>query len=187
MKKQSAFVCLSLMLMVAMISAGAQTPSPTPAPAPEANEGVHFVTDTALYQLSDGKQATVFSARFPVTPRFSGVFSQWLVPPVGGNVSLAGVEFREKLAHLVKNQSLNPELAKFEVFGRAQLGSEIDKDNKRNFAYGFEGGLEFPVGTIAGGTIKTGVRLGFLGIPYEGQHYRLGSNATVSPQVSISF
>jgi len=137
-----------------------------------------------MYQLSDGKTATVFSARLPVSPRFSGVFSQWLVPPVDGNISLAGIEFRETLARLVKSSNFNPDLQKLEIFARGQLGSEIDSDNTRNFAYGIEGGVEFPVGTIAGGTVKTGVRFGFLGLPYEGKHYLLGSNATISPQIS---
>ena len=175
-----------LIALVLACACMAQTPTPTPAPV-DPNAGVHFVTDTAMYQLSDGKTATVFSARIPVSPRFSGVFSQWLVPPVNGNVSLAGVEFRESLASLVKNANFNPDLAKLEIFARGQIGSEIDSDNTRNFAYGIEGGLEFPVGTIAGGTIKTGVRFGFLGLPYEGKHIVLGSNATISPQVSVSF
>lgn len=172
-------------LMVA--SAFGQAAAPTPTPVPDPNDGVHFVTDTAFYQMSSGKNATVFSARVPLTARFSGVFSQWLVPPVNGNISMAGVEYRRSLADLLKNASVNPELKKFEIFARGQIGTEIDSDNSRNFAYGIEGGLEFPVGTVAGGVIKTGVRIGFLGLPYEGAHYVLGSQATISPQVSVSF
>lgn len=179
MKIFVSFICCLLFSIVA----AAQTATPPPEP----NTGVHFVTDTAMYQLSSGKQATVFTARLPVSPRFSGVFSQWLVPPVNGNISLAGVEFRETLAHILKNATFNPDLQKLEVFARGQLGSEIDSDNSRNFAYGLEAGVEFPIGTIAGGTVKTGVRFGFLGLPYEGQHFVLGSQATISPQVSVSF
>jgi hypothetical protein len=179
-----AFV-VGLVLMVAGAFGQAATPGPTPVPDP--NAGVHFVTDTAFYQMSSGKQATVFSARVPLTPKFSGVFSQWLVPPVNGNISLAGVEYRRSLADLLKNSSMNPDLKKLEIFARGQIGTEIDSDNSRNFAYGIEGGLEFPVGTVAGGVIKTGVRIGFLGLPYEGTHFVLGSQATISPQVSVSF
>lgn len=168
-------------------TAQAQTPAPSPTPSPEANQGVHFVNDCALYQLSGGKQATVCSARVPVTPRYSGVFSQWFVPTAKGNISMAGVEFRERLSHLLKKQGTNLDLSKFEIFARGQLGSEIDASNNRNFAYGVEGGVEFPIGTIGGGTVKTGVRFGFVGVPYAKEKFQLGSQATISPQVSVSF
>lgn len=160
----------------------------TPTPVPDPNVGVHFVTDTAFYQLSGGKQATVFTARIPVSVRYSGVLSQWLVPTAKGNVSLGGVEFRETLVHLIKSPNANPELQKLEVFGRGQIGTEMNSlDNSRNFAFAFEGGVEFPVGTVAGGTIKTGVRFGFLGVPGAKEHFELGSQATISPQISVSF
>jgi hypothetical protein len=169
------------LMAVLSLSMFAQTPTPGP------NDGVHFVTDTAMYQLSNGQQATVFTARLPVTSRYSAVLSGWMVPAAKGNISLGGLEFREKLAQLFK-KATNPDLAKVEVFARTQLGSELNSvDSSKHFAYGFEGGLEFPVGTIAGGTIKTGVRFGFLGVPGAHERFQLGSQATISPQVSLSF
>lgn len=45
-------------LMLTALPILAQTTPPPPAP----NDGVHFVEDTAFYQLTGGKQATVFTA-----------------------------------------------------------------------------------------------------------------------------
>src|ERR1051326_5102229 len=181
------FICTALLALMVTL-ASAQAPTPTPTPVADPNDGVHFVTDSAFYQLSNGKQATVFTARIPVSSRYSGVLSQWLVPTAKGNISLGGVEFPETLAHLLKNQYANPDLKKLEVFARGQIGTELNSiDNSRNFAYAIEGGLEFPIGTVAGGTIKTGVRFGFLGVPGAREHFELGSQATISPQVSVSF
>lgn len=184
------FVLALIALFASTANAQTPAPSPTPSatPAPDPNDGVHFVTDSAFYQLSSGKQATVFTARVPVTPRYSGVFSQWLIPTAKGNISMAGIEFRETLSSLIKKQSTNLNLAKFEIFARGQLGSEVNAiDNNRSFAYGIEGGLEFPIGTIGGGTVKTGVRFGFVGVPSAKEKFQLGSQATISPQVSVSF
>lgn len=155
-----------------------------PAPTPESNDGVKFVSDTAFYQLTGGKQATVFTARVPVTRRFSGMFSQWLIPTAKGNISEGGVEFREILAHILKAKGTNLDLKKFEVFARGMIGSEIDAANNRNFAYSFEGGIEFPIGTVAGGVVKTGVRFGFLGVPGSNEHFQLNGQGTISPQIS---
>lgn len=192
MKTRIYAVALSFALAAATALAQSQpapAPSPSPAPVVESNAGVHFVTDSAFYQLSDGKQATVFTARLPATPRFSGVFSEWLVPTAKGNISLAGIEYREVLSHIFKGAAAtNIDLSKFEIFARSQLGSEQNAvDGSKKFAYGVEGGIEFPVGTIGGGTVKTGVRIGFLGIPGTGERFRLGSQATISPQVSLAF
>lgn len=182
------FSFIATLFLALSVAAVAQTPSPTPTPAPAPNDGVHFVTDSAFYQLSSGKQATVFTARIPVTPKFSGVFSQWLIPTAKGNISMAGVEYRVPLSSLIKGKSTNLDLHKFEVFARGQLGSEVNAiDNNRSFAYGAEGGIEFPIGTIAGGTVKTGVRFGFVGVPQAREKFQLGSQATISPQVSVSF
>lgn len=182
---------IAVLILAFSVSAIAQTPSPTPSPTPapvaEPNVGVHFVSDCALYQLSSGKQATVCTARIPVTARYSPVFSQWFIPTAKGNISMGGVEFRDRLSHLIKAKSTNLDLNKFEVFARGQLGSEVDASNTRSFAYGIEGGLEFPVGTIGGGTVKTGVRFGFVGVPGANEKFQLGSQATISPQVSVSF
>lgn len=174
-----------LIALVLACACMAQTPTPTPAPTPDAPQ-VHFVENNAFYQMTDGKTATVFSAAVPVTKNFSGVFSQWFVPDVNGNISMAGIEYERNLGDLVKS-GINPELKLIRLFGRAQLGSEIDSNNTRNFAYSLEAGFDFPVGTMAGGTILTGASIGFLGLPYEGEHYVLGSGGTISPHVKFSF
>lgn len=203
---------LSILLLVLALPLAvcAQTPTPTPAPSPtpdcssaaiaagtaESNCGVHFITGSAFYQLSNGKQATEFDARLPLTPRWSGFAAVFAIPGAQGNVTVAGPEFRERLSHLLgkqsikTNQSLN--LSKVEVFGRGGLGSEVNSvNNQRSFAYSVEGGLEFPIATVAGGpVVKTGIRVGYLGVLHYGaapEKYFLGSNTTISPQVTISF
>jgi hypothetical protein len=197
-----------LLVLVAVSFAVAQTPSPVPAPAPsdcspaaidagtaESNCGVHFITGSAMYQLSNGKQATEFDARLPLSPRWSGYAALFTVPGARGNITVAGAEFRERLSHLVgktaNSQSIT-NLQKIEVFGRLGLGSEVNSiNNQRSFAYLTEGGVEFPVATVAGGpVVKTGVRIGFLGVASYGrapEHFVLGSNATISPQLTVNF
>lgn len=173
---------LVLMLTLPCVVWSQTTPPPPP------NDGVHFVEDSAFYQLSGGKQATVFTARIPLTGYYSPVFSQWFVPTSKGNISMGGVEYRRILGSFFKNTQTNIDLYKFQVYGRVQIGSEVNSvDNSRKFAYGVEGGLEYPIGTMAGGTVKAGVRFGFLGVPGAGEHFQLGSQATISPNVSVSF
>lgn len=179
----------------------AQTPAPDPcssaaidAGTAEANCAVHFITGSAFYQLSNGKQATEFDARLPLTSRWSGYAAVFAIPDAKGNITVAGAEYRERLNHLFGKAaaSSNVNLSKIQVFGRIGLGSEINSlNNQRSFAYSVEGGAEFPVMTMVGGpVVKAGVRIGYLGVTGYGrapEHYVLGSNTAVSPQLTISF
>lgn len=204
----SAVLAIFAFCAISLSQTPAPSPSPTPAPASnsacsstaiqagtaESNCAVHFVTGSAFYQLSNGKQATEFDARVPLTPRWSGFAAVYAVPTAQGNITVAGPEFREKLGHLLKSKSTQStlNLNKIQVFGRFGLGSEINsQNNNRSLAYLAEGGISFPVATVAGGpVVQAGVRIGFLGVVHPGavpEKFYLGSNTAISPQVSVSF
>lgn len=200
---------VALMLFCCAVCSFAQNPTPTPIPAATdpcsssainagtapANCGVHFITGSAFYQLSNGKQATEFDARLPVAPHWSGFAAVFAVPGAQGNITVGGVEYRERLSKVFKTAASSKagiNLSKIEAFGRVGLGSEANSvNNQRSFAYLTEGGVEFPVATMSGGpVVKAGVRIGFLGVAHYGaapEHFFLGSNTAISPQVSISF
>lgn len=204
---KSVILVLGAMLFLAPLVSRAQNPTPSPSPTPnpcssaaidagtaESNCGVHFITGSAFYQLADGKQATEFDARIPLAPRWSAFAAVYAVPDAQGNITVAGPEFREKLGHLFGKASTqsNLNLNKIEVFARAGLGSEANSvNNSRSFAYLTEGGVEFPIATVTGGpVVKTGFRIGYLGVLHYGaapEHFVLGSNTTISPQVTLSF
>lgn len=199
------FIIFVALLFLAPFVSRAQTPTPSPTPNPcssqaidagtaEANCAVHFITGSAFYQLSNGKQATEFDVRLPLTSRVSGFAAVFAIPDAKGSITVAGGEYRERLNHLFGKaaSSSNLNLSKIEIFGRVGLGSEINSINsQRAFAYSGEGGFEFPIATVAGGpVVKTGVRIGYIGVVGYGrapEHFILGSNTAVSPQVTISF
>jgi|SRR5579863_2409531 len=208
MKKLFAIVAILLISAFALAQTAAPSPTPNPQCAAstsatsqpatsEANCGLHFITGSAFYQLANGKQATEFDARLPLTPKYSFFAATFMIPAAKGNIVTAGGEFRERLSHLFKNptaKGYNLNLSKIEVFGRFGLGSEANNaltTTVRSFAYSVEGGAEFPIMTVVGGPlVKTGIRIGYIGVPNSGgtaEHFVLGSNVAISPQVTISF
>ncbi len=186
--KIAAVLLCCLALSVAM---HAQVPTPSPTPSAEPNTGAHFEVSTSYERLTSGANATVISARLPLTPRYSFVYSQYQIPSAHSQVYLAEGEFREKLSHLIKSKSAQINLDNIQVFARTGIGTKRDdQGNNPIFAWGIHGGAEVAVGQIGGGTVSVGLKVGLLGVPRQPvgpKIFILGSSAEVAPGVTLRF
>ena len=163
------------------------TPAPTPTPAP--NTGVRFSEETATFPLQGGGVANAITVRLPFTGHWSGVVTDFQIPGEDA-ITVAGAEYRTTLAKLFGKSSGNAQvnLKKFHVYARLQLGSEVEAaTGKHNFATYVGGGIEYPLGVIAGLKTYGGINLGRLDLPYTGSHYIMGSQNQVSPHVTFNF
>jgi len=186
-------IVIMVICMLAMfcLPAGAQTPTPTPPPSPEPNEGAHFDVSTEYVKLTTGGNATVVSARLPLTPRYSVVYSQYQVPSAKAQIYQGEVEFREKLSHLIKSSAFQINLDNVQVYLRAGAGTKRDDlGNNPIFAYGVHAGADVVIGKIGGGTLLVGLKGGFLGIPRQKagpRHFVLGSTPEIAPGLTVRF
>lgn len=169
----------------------AQTAIPSPTPSPESNVGVHFDVSTSFVKLTAGGDATLISARLPLTPRWSFQYDQYQVPTAKAQFFLGGAEFREKLAHLVKTKSLlfNPDA--IEIYAGAGIGTKRD-DLLQNplFAFGVHGGADIKIGQVGGGTLTAGVAFGYISAPAGNTgpvHFSFASSPEIAPKLAIRF
>lgn len=165
-------------------------PQPKPATV-EPNVGAHFEVSTAYERLMNGANATVMSARLPLTPRYSFVYSQYQIPTATAQVYLGEVEFREKLSHLISSSAAQIPLDSIQVFARCGLGTKRDdQGNNPAFAYGCHGGPEVQIGQVGGGVLSVGFKVGFLRVPRQPVGPRvfvLSSTAEIAPGVTLRF
>ena len=180
-----------LISMVILIGLMCQAQS-TPPPSPEPNIGSHIEVSTSYERLTNGGgNATVVSARLPVTPRFSAVYSQYQVPGAEGQIYLGEAEFREKASHIFKSRSLLVNLDNVELYARGGLGTKRDSlGNDPVLAYGFHVGADVKIGNVAGGQLDLRFMFGLLRIPRQPagpQTYTLGNTAEIAPGVVLRF
>jgi hypothetical protein len=188
MKMKALFLTLSLF---AGLAAFAQDAQPQPAQqqvvSAEPNEGAHFDISTSYAKLTDGADATVISARLPVSERFAVVYSQYQIPSLNAQFFLGQAEFRERASHIFKSKgSAQTNLDAIQLFVRGGAGSRRDSlGNPANFAYGVSGGAEIGIGQLATAATSLHFEVGFLGS--RGKFIVLQSSPTVGAGLSLRF
>lgn len=183
--------CLSIIVLFAISAfCQASAPSPKTDPAAEANAGVHFEISSAYLKDSNGRQATVVLARLPITDNTSLGYEQIQIPSADSQVYLGGFEYREKLGHLIKTKA-KFDLNQLQVYGQFGLGTKRDNSgNGPRFAYGVKGGVDFPLGTVGGGTLAAGASIGYIGVPSNPggpNRFVFGNSVQIAPQLSLRF
>jgi len=184
---------LTALLLLSAPFAQAQdaTPTPTPAISNEPNIGAHFEMSTSYERLLSGANATIISARLPLTPRYAFVYSQYQIPAATAQIFLGETEFREKLSHLMKSSSAQINLDAIQIWARGGFGTKRDdQGNNPAFAWGIHGGVDIGIGQIGGGTLSVGVKVGMLGVtkqPAGPKVFVLGSSAEIAPGLNLRF
>lgn len=184
-------ILIAALFAMASLCAVAQSPTPSPTPSAEPNVGVHFDISTSFVKLTAGGDATLISARLPVTPRWSFKYDQYQIPTAKAQFFLGGVEFRDKLSHLLKSKSIlfNPDA--IEIYASAGLGTKRD-DLLQNplFAFGVHGGADVKIGQVGGGILTAGIAFGYISAPkgVTGPvHFSFASSPEIAPKLAIRF
>ncbi len=185
---------LSLVVLTVSLMGWGQSPTPSPTPDPEAvesNVGVHIEPFTDMVKLNGSAgTATVAGLRIPVTPRYSAVVSQWMVPNLNSTFTFGGVEYRERADHIFPKAQVLIPLSAIQVYAQGGLGARRADGAGNEFAYVVQGGVSVAVGKVGGGTVVIDAKGGFLGsgsLKSPGTRLPFGSSGLAAIGVGLKF